>query len=271
MGKRCCIDGCKKKKGEEISVYRFPSKDDQPEERDRWINSVPKVLLKREIGDETVLCRRHWPEETEMIKCFGKNRPVCPPSLFNGVAKSQLPTALPPLRTTSRCLAEERRGPVKTAAQLMAAFKIEDMFTFESLKTALLIDQKQLSLPTTIFIAAGVLLIQSLDFIHGVPKFLIKIFSNLRFESYHVGVKCYISTLTANRISILNSWSRLEEALRYLKLLDISRHKEVLCQQIEIMQPRVIGKPVYSNEVMVRAFEYFCTSRSIYNRLREGN
>ena len=43
------------------------------ETRDRWIKSVLKVLLKREINDKTVLCRRHWPEETEMemIKTFG--------------------------------------------------------------------------------------------------------------------------------------------------------------------------------------------------------
>ena len=60
MVKRCCIDGCTRKKGEELSVFRFPNKDDHLDERDRWIKAVPKALLKKEIDDESVLCRRHW-------------------------------------------------------------------------------------------------------------------------------------------------------------------------------------------------------------------
>ena len=74
------------KKKCEKSVYRFPSKENDPETRDRWIKSVLKVLLKREINDESALCRRHWPEETEMemIKIFGV--PTHPPSIFEGVA-----------------------------------------------------------------------------------------------------------------------------------------------------------------------------------------
>ena len=51
-----------------------------------------KVLLKREINDETVLCRRHWPEETEMEMSFGG--PTHPPSIFEGIAKSEIKVPL---------------------------------------------------------------------------------------------------------------------------------------------------------------------------------
>ena len=35
------------------------------------------------------------------------------------------------------------------------------------------------------------------------------------------------------------------------------------------MGSKVVGKPVYSCEVIIRAFEYFATSRCLYNRLRK--
>ena len=81
--------------------YRFPSKDDG-EERNGWIKSIPKGMLKvkvdenNEIGEDVVICRRHWPINARMKTCFGKDQPIEAPSIFEGVPKSQLPTPLHP-------------------------------------------------------------------------------------------------------------------------------------------------------------------------------
>ena len=102
MVKRCCVHGCVRKKEDLVSVYRFPGKDHG--DRDRWVEAIPASLRKSEITDESVVCSRHWPEGAKMTKHFGKDRPVDPPTIFNGVEK-----VLPPLRTTTKSLAEVRR------------------------------------------------------------------------------------------------------------------------------------------------------------------
>lgn len=44
--------------------------------------------------------------------------------------------------------------------------------------------------------------------------------------------------------------------------------KEILQQQLLAMGPKKVGRPVYSPAFVVRAFQYFATSRSLYQRLR---
>ena len=50
--------------------------------------------------------------------------------------------------------------------------------------------------------------------------------------------------------------------------MDRDNKKEILQQQLQAMGPKKVGKPVYSPAFMVRAFQYFATSRSLYERLR---
>ena len=52
----------------------------------------------------------------------------------------------------------------------------------------------------------------------GVPMFLLRIYSNLKYEAFHCGVKITIHSLTCNKISHLSRWSQIEEALRELNL-----------------------------------------------------
>ena len=262
MVKRCCVHGCVRKKEDLLSVYRFPGKDHG--DRDRWVEAIPASLRKSEITDESVVCSRHWPEGAKMTKHFGKDRPVNPPTIFNGVEK-----VLPPLRTTTKSLAEARRPlPVSFQAQ-QSKLKDADSVTFESLQTTLMEEKKPLPAHTTVFMMAGILFIQSIEFICGIPKFLIKISPSLKFEAFHGGVKCFITSLSTNRMSKLDRWSRLEEAVRFLKFRENSRHQDVLHEQVDVMKPRIVGTALYPQSVIVRAFEYFCTARSLYNRLRE--
>ena len=91
----------------------------------------------------------------------------------------------------------------------------------------------------------------------------------MTFDCYHLGVKTFISSLRKLRVDKLNSWSRLEEAIRFLKLKDVDQHTRVLLEQVESMKAVKIGTKNYSADVIVRAFEYFCTSRALYSKLRQ--
>ena len=53
--------------------------------------------------------------------------------------------------------------------------------------------------------SADIFVIQSTDFLSGtsVPRFLLRIFNDLKFEAYHCGVRCTIRTLSVNRICVL--------------------------------------------------------------------
>ena len=57
-------------------------------------------------------------------------------------------------------------------------------------------------------------------------------------------------------------WSVLEEITRYLKNIEIDHKKCVLQPHLSAMAPTV-GKTMYSQELIVRAFQYFATSRSL--------
>ena len=94
-----------KRKRNTFQFYRFPNKKNN-EERQRWIDVVKKINANLEVGDETVICSRHWPENCAMKRHYGKERPVDPPSVFSDIPLSIVPP--PPLRTTTRTSCHER-------------------------------------------------------------------------------------------------------------------------------------------------------------------
>ena len=108
---------------------------------------------------------------------------------------------------------------------------------------------------------------QSTSFSDGIPVFLIKIYNDLRYETFHLGVKVYAPSLSRNRVSKLDIWSHLEEALRFLNLREVDQ--EVLQEQFEAMRATTIGQNVYSAEIIIQAFDYFCTSHTLYSKLRQ--
>ena len=60
----------------------------------------------------------------------------------------------------------------------------------------------------------------------------------------------------------------LEEIIRILKKsIEVDNKKCVLQGHLSAMAPTV-GKRMYSQELTVRTFQYFATSRSLYNQLR---
>ena len=94
MPKSCCVCGCNtntkterknRAPGTVRNVFRFPNKEDEPFERQRWIDVIRKINANLKVEDETVVCSLHWPGCFEKIKVRRKWRPVHPPSIFKGI------------------------------------------------------------------------------------------------------------------------------------------------------------------------------------------
>ena len=78
---------------------------------------------------------------------------------------------------------------------------------------------------------------------HCVPRFHLSIEKSLRFTTFNIGMKVYISFLSKNRIETLSSWLSLNETVMYLhRLEETPKVMErlatiILHQQIKLMAP----------------------------------
>ncbi len=66
---------------------------------------------------------------------------------------------------------------------------------------SLLKNKKDFVCPVGAFLDGNILTIQSPKFVDGIPLFMLRIYNNLHLETFHYGVKCYISSLSKNRIN----------------------------------------------------------------------
>ena len=243
-----------------MSVYRFPNDSD---ELKKWIQAIPNANLT--VTKNTVICELHWPENFETVKVRGgKLRPKNPPSVWSGIPLSQIPSTSAPERTTKRAFSAVRN----IQADELTVFLATDKISYSTLKKELLERKKQFQYPIISYLADDIVHIQSIKLHHGIPLFVIKIFQNLHFEAFHLGIRCSISTLSKNRVSTIDSWSIFDEHLRYLSSSNIDNKTEVILQHISSMKPKVVGHKIYTPEIIVRAFVYFAASRALYQRLR---
>ena len=84
-----------------------------------------------------------------------------------------------------------------------------------------------------------------------------------------MGVKCHISVLTKNRITLSNRRSTIEEALRFLDSFQIDEKKYVLIQQTDAMRrSNSVYEQKYTPEIIMRGFQYFAESKSCYELSR---
>lgn len=268
MGKKCCVYGCKtgylSQKGlgstnKATPVFRFP-KDEG--EKKAWIQAIPNANLV--VSRETVVCELHWPPGYASTSARGKLRPKNPPSIWPNVPLSQIPTPAHPSRKTKNSSCFERNRE----EDQLTAFLENDVVSFCELKEKLLASERDLQVPVIAFMDADVLLLQSKQLMNGVPLFVVRIFSDQRFENFHLGVKCTTASLSRNKITALKTWSALEENIRYLNAMEFDNKKQIIQQQLQAMGPQLVGKPLYSPDVIIRAFQYFATSRALYKRMR---
>jgi hypothetical protein len=223
MVKVCCVDGCtsnygsskaknavlkarnEQKNGNRKSrVFGFPSKTKSKEERLRWIQAIPYWSVERDekTKENPVVCIRHWPENFPIkLSVNKKDRPLNPPSIFEGIPSSQIPTPPPPPRPTEKCTSEIRNRQEDEIKQFLENDKVCFKIMSESLRDG----KHEFDIPTVSFISCGEHWIQSIKFVSGIPAFSLKIRENQTYVGYSVGVECNIPTLTKNRITKLNS------------------------------------------------------------------
>ena len=97
---------------------------------------------------------------------------------------------------------------------------------------------------------------------------MLKINNNLTFLSFHFGNKSSIKPLSSNGMTVINSVSILEVALKFLNSLITSNKENVIIDQVKSMTSLTyVGEKKYSSETIARAFEYFSISRALYFRL----
>ena len=149
----------------------------------------------------------------------------------------------------------------------LSEFLSSDKVTFTSLKENLLKNQRESLEHLSCFIIEYTLYVQSQQYLNGEPLFLVKIFKDLNFETHYCGIKYTIFTFSKIRVMTIHAWSVFEEIARHLKDMEIDNKKCVLQEHPSAMAP-TFGKRMYSQELIVRVLQYFATSRSLYNWLR---
>ena len=112
--------------------------------------------------------------------------------------------------------------------------------------------------------------IQSVEFFSGISKFSVKIKTDLTYEAFHTRIQLNVPSLPENRITQLDSFSKLEEVIRFLGFKENSYKENVLQQHIQCMNPQNIGEINHSTDIIIRAFNYFASSRHLYSKLREN-
>ena len=256
MVKKCCVYDCKtnydseRKKyvsvdGKQQSVFRFPHPNTEAENRQRWIDVVSKVNANLKVGSETVICSLHWPPNYPQYKKKGHWRPSVPPSIFpESIPASIVPDPPPQPRETLRTSNHDRN----TFPDELEEFDRQDIVSFQSLTDDLLQNKRTFHTPVVSYISDGNLHVQSTTLHNGVAAFLVIIEDSLKFSAFYHGVRFYVASLTANRITTVQRWSTLEEVLRFLTSSSVGEDKKipVLDQQIDAMSASKVGEKIYS-------------------------
>ena len=109
MGRKWGRNGNYNKDNKE-TVYRLPHHGvKEKEERERWNKSIPRENFPDK--SDTSFCARHWPPNVFLsfsIIVYGRRGPKHPPSVFDCVNPSQVPTGPSKPRYTTRALSSVR-------------------------------------------------------------------------------------------------------------------------------------------------------------------
>ena len=190
MGRICRVPGCKSNfpksraknhilrerndiknaNREQINTFGLPK---DPEERRKWLHAIPRLNSVLVDGTKKpFICEKHWPDNFEVVKSRnGKIRPKNPPSIFKGFRPSEIPTPLPPPRTTSKT-----SFVVRTRQEdELSAFLDADKVTFEGLQAKL--SSHAFCVPVVSFETPNQIWIQATEYMYiGNSKFCDKSF-----------------------------------------------------------------------------------------------
>ena len=154
-------------------------------------------------------------------------------------------------------------------ADELNAFLELDKINYTNLKESLLNNKKDSVCPVVAFWDENILTVQSSKFVDGILLFMLRIYNNLWFETFHYGFKCFISSLSKNYTNTVDTMSKLEEIIWYLNSMAFDLKKNILSQQFLAMASKIVGIK-YSSDIVIPAFEYYTTSWALYNRLRDN-
>ena len=204
-----------------IPIYHFPKKT---REREQWIKSVANANLN--VTNNTVICQQHWPSNLDTIEVHGKMCPKNPPSVWPGVLSSQIPTSSAVQRNIKNTSSIVRNH----IADELNAFLELDKINYTNLKENQLNNKKDFVCPVVAFWDENILTVQLSKIVDGIPLFMLRIYNNLRFETFCYGVRCYISNLSKKCINTYDTWSKLEEIIQYLNSMAFDHKKIILSQ-----------------------------------------
>lgn len=199
----CCVYECqtnyeseRKKRGDgvEAHVYRFSNQSFFPRERERWIEIVSKINANFKVTKETVLCQRHWPVMVNGLSIRHRYSTTFHRAFI-------VPPTPPPARATVRTSCHERNRQDDEINE----FQQRDQLTFHSLKEELRDNKRQFGIPFRCVMYDDSVVMLSDNYFEGIPYFMVKIFPDLKFETYHLGAKVFISSLNTIRASKINT------------------------------------------------------------------
>ena len=92
----------------------------------------------------------------------------------------------------------------------------------------------------------------------------------MNFTSFRMGIRVTIPSLSNNLIYTLKSFSAVEEAVRFLNCFEENHKTRIIHEQMKSSSSQKLGTKIYEPKTIVRAFNYFTTSRALYTQqLRE--
>ena len=176
-------------------MYRLPS---DPEERQRRIKAIPRDNIPDRPN--TVVCVKHFPPGFPVLKIKGESRPRDPPSVFEHILKSLIPTPPPQMRPTKKAASSSRSDLLHD--ELSTFLKNDSIPSFETLCAEL--PHRKFEFQLASFKFDSELVVQSKQFCEnsGISKFSLKVKQDFTYNAYHMRVKCQISALTKNRREI---------------------------------------------------------------------
>ena len=262
MVRKCCVTNCRSnydyKPGDNtVTVYRLPKNQD---ERGKWLNNIPRENIP--ITSNTVVCEKHWPTEVTS-KLGGTKRPQVPPTVFQNIPQSQIPTPAPTPRPTSRAHSPTRN----VLPDQYKKFKASDQVRYEEILGKFDTRLPDFSSAIRYVYEEKLIFVSPVLLQNSIPKFTVKIHPNLKFEAYQAGTRVFPFGRLLG-IHKLQDWTAISELFRYLENSEVPHKNQILLQHVNCMNNlNVVGVRVYDMEVILRAFNYYATSRSCYRLL----
>ena len=167
MPRKCCVPVCKSnyKTGKSAATFRFPSDEEQIR---LWKTAIPRNWDNTPITKNTVVCERHWPPNYEKYRHYGKERPVNPPCLFEGVPPSCITKV-----TVKRPTQKSSRDVRSIIPDEMDTFTLSDTLSFTEI-----LDGYASFLDGVVAFEEGIrksVIIQSTMIENGIPRFALEI------------------------------------------------------------------------------------------------